>query len=108
MKNLNSKIIKEIAKIWAEVRLGYEEKYVTGKIGKEKVVWFVLPKFNKFDEWIFAKHYIQDFGIKPKEIARDLFFGSLKDGLKDAYRLRELKESFWARLKFLFINLKNE
>ena len=103
MNKFNDKIVKEIAKIWAEVKFGQEEKGVTSRTGLERVIWFVLPKVNKFDEWIFAKHYFQGGEMKPKDIAKDLFFGSLKNAIKNSCRLSQLKESFWARLKFLFI-----
>ena len=95
---------KAIKKIWDSVNFNFEEKLVTAKTGVERVIWFVISnwsKINKNDGWIMAKHYFEEDEWSPEDIAQDLFFNTISESLK---KLNKLHNSFWERLKFLFLN----
>ena len=101
IKNIGEKIKKEL---FENSEFHFEKKGVTDKTGLEADLWIILgKKSGDPKELVVAEHF---FDGKYPKTAKDIVNKMLLPGLEimsdESRKLRELKYSFWKRLKFLF------
>ena len=94
---MEKEIKEEIIRRINEAHLGYDNKAVVARTGREHLIWTL---FNN-EELVFVFHDYKNT-IKTSEQIVDEIFKILNQNIKRSQELTVLENSLWKRIKFLF------